>query len=99
MPTLPRHAISSTDSLSAEKVCPWGTDAWKGKADRAAGGPAGGPPARATFVELLPAPTAGGPACTLELETARGATLRIQLQGIAPPDLAALSRTFWHAAP
>ena len=60
---------------------------------------AGGPPARATFVELLPAPTAGGPACTLELETARGAKLRIQLQGIAPPDLAALSRTFWHAAP
>ena len=59
---------------------------------------AGGPSARATFVELMPAPTAGGPACTLELETPRGATLRIHLQGIAPPDLAVLSRTFWHAA-
>jgi len=35
-------------------------------------------------------------ACTLELETTRGAKLRIQLQGIAPPDLAALSRTLWH---
>ena len=44
---------------------------------------AGGPSARAAFVELMPA---------------RGAKLRIQLQGIAPPDLAALSRTFWHAA-
>ncbi len=64
----------------------------------AAGDPAGGPPAGATFVELMPAPTAGGPACTLELETAGGAKLRIHLQGIAPPDLAALSRTFWHAA-
>lgn len=63
---------------------------------RAAGGPAGRPPASATFVELMPAPTLGGPACTLELETPRGAKLRIQLQGIAPPDLAALSRTLWH---
>jgi hypothetical protein len=65
---------------------------------RAAGGPAGGSSARATFVELLPMPAAGGPACTLELETARGAKLRIHLQGIAPPDLAALCRAFWHAA-
>jgi hypothetical protein len=59
---------------------------------------AGGPPISGTFVELMPAPTVGGPACTFELETARGATLRIHLQGIAPPDLAALSRAFWHAA-
>jgi hypothetical protein len=57
---------------------------------------AGGPPANATFVELIPAPTAAGPACTLELETAWGAKLRIQLARIAPPDLAALSRTLWH---
>ena len=64
----------------------------------AAGGPAGDPPVRAPFVELLPGLAAGGPACTLELETARGAKLRLQLQGIAPPDLAALSRTLWHAA-
>jgi hypothetical protein len=61
-------------------------------------GAANGAPAQATFVELLPAPPAGGPACTLELETARGAKLRIQLHGIAPPDLTALSRTLWHAA-
>lgn len=65
---------------------------------RATGGPAGDPPVRTPFVELLPAPAAGGPACTLELETARGAKLRLQLQGIAPPDLAALSRTLWQAA-
>ena len=64
---------------------------------RAAGGPAGDLPVRAPFVEL-PGLAAGGPTCTLELETARGATLRIHLQGIAPPDLAALSRTLWHVA-
>lgn len=65
---------------------------------RAAGGRAGDPPARAPFVELLPGLAAGGPACTLELETARGAKLRLQLQGVPPPDLAALSRTLWQAA-
>ena len=59
---------------------------------------ADGPPVRAPFVELLPGLAAGGPACTLELETARGAKLRLQLQGITPPDLAALSRTLWQAA-
>ena len=61
-------------------------------------GVANGAPAPATFVELLPAPRAGGAACTLELETARGTKLRIQLQGMAPPDLVALSRTLWHGA-
>ena len=60
---------------------------------------AGGPSTSATFVELMPPGAAGPPACTLELETARGAKLRIYLQGIAPPDLTVLSRTFWHAAP
>ncbi len=62
---------------------------------RAADGPAGGPPASATFVELMPAPAGGGPACTFDLGTLRGATLRIHLQRIAPPDLTALSRTLW----
>jgi len=52
-------------------------------------------PAPATFVELFPEPRVGGAACTLELETARGTKLRIQLQGVAPPDLVALSRTLW----
>ena len=61
-------------------------------------GAANGAPAPATFVELLPVPSPGGPACTLELETAQGTKLRIQLQGIAPPDLTALSRTLWQTA-
>ena len=56
-----------------------------------------GTPAPATFVELLPAARGGSPVCTLELENARGTTLRLQLPGITPPDLAALSRTLWHA--
>jgi hypothetical protein len=60
-------------------------------------GATGGASTQAPFVELLPVPSPGAPACTLELETARGAKLRLQLQGIAPPDLAALSRTLWQA--
>lgn len=59
-------------------------------------GAVSGAPAQAPFVELLPVPSPGSPACTLELETARGTKLRIQLQGMAPPDLVALSRTLWH---
>ncbi len=59
---------------------------------------AGDPPVCAPFVELMPGLAAGGPTCTLELETARGVKLRLQCQGIAPPDLAALSRTLWHTA-
>jgi hypothetical protein len=59
---------------------------------------AGGPPVRAPFVELLPGLAAAGPTCTLELETARGTKLRLQLQGMAPPDLVTLSRTLWRGA-
>ena len=59
---------------------------------------ADGASAQPTFVELLPAARVGRPACTLELETARGTKLRIQLQGIAPPALTARSRTLWQTA-
>ena len=59
---------------------------------------ADGAPAQAPFVELLPVPGPTTPACTLELETAWGTKLRLQLPGITPPDLTALSRTLWHMA-
>lgn len=62
-------------------------------------GAASGAPAPAAFVELLPGPRVGGAACTLELETARGTKLRIHLQGMAPPDVVALSGALWHGAP
>lgn len=65
---------------------------------KAAAGPTGGPPVPTTFVELIP-PPAASPACTLALETARGAKMTIRLEGITPPDLETLSRTFWHTAP
>ena len=55
-------------------------------------------PDRAPFVELLSVPGPTGPACTLELEHPRGTKLRLQLQGITPPDLTALSRTLWQTA-
>jgi hypothetical protein len=57
--------------------------------------------ASATFIELPPPASAGscqgifGPCeCTLELEDACGVKLRLHLQGIAAPDLAALCRSF-----
>jgi hypothetical protein len=52
-----------------------------------------------TFLELpLPA-SAGDCECTLELENAGGAKMRVHLKGAATPDLAALSRSFWNPAP
>ena len=51
------------------------------------------------FWELpLPA-SAGDCECTLELEDAAGAKMRVHLKGVATPDLAALSRSFWNPAP
>jgi len=49
----------------------------------------------ATFIELAPLAPAGLCQCTVELENADGAKMRIHLQGSAAPDLAALSRSFW----
>jgi len=51
----------------------------------------------ATFVELTPPTQAGACQCTVELANASGAKMRIHLQGAGTaPDLAALSRSFWH---
>jgi hypothetical protein len=52
-----------------------------------------------TFVELPSlAQTADGE-CILELENAAGAKMRVQLKGVAMPDLTALSRSFWDRRP
>lgn len=60
----------------------------------------------ATFLELTPpaehgsaAVSAGSCQCTLELEDADGAKMRVHLRGVAAPDLAALSRSFWNPGP
>ena len=53
----------------------------------------------ATFLELTPPPFAGACECTLELENAGGAKMRVQLKSTAMPDLAALSRSFWNHQP
>ena len=55
--------------------------------------PGGGPVA--TFVELAPPTRTGACQCTLELEDACGAKMRVHLQSDEAPDLAALSRSFW----
>ena len=49
----------------------------------------------ATFLELVPPTRVGCCQCTLELEDASGAKMRIHLHGAAAPDLTALSRSFW----
>ena len=51
--------------------------------------------AGATFLELSPPVWPGSGECTLELEDAGGAKLRVHLKGFEAPDLAALSRSFW----
>jgi len=58
----------------------------------------------ATFLELaaaVPRPSirAGSCECTLELEDADGAKMRVHVNGVATPDLVALSRGFWQAEP
>ena len=49
----------------------------------------------ATFVELAPPVSSGVTECIVELENAGEAKMRIHLKGVAAPDLAALSRSFW----
>ena len=49
------------------------------------------------FLELPAAAWAGCGECTLELEDAGGAKLRVHLKGFEAPDLAALSRSFWQS--
>jgi hypothetical protein len=58
------------------------------------------------FLEVTPAADRGLAAvpfgrceCTLELEDADGAKMRVHLNSAEPPDLAALSRSFWNPGP
>jgi hypothetical protein len=55
------------------------------------------PQVAATFVPLPPLLPASVCDCTLELEDAAGSKMRVHLKAAAPPDLAALSRSFWYA--
>ena len=55
--------------------------------------------AGATFLEVPPPVWAGSGQCTLEVEDAGGARLRVHLKGFGPPDLAALSRSFLQNRP
>jgi hypothetical protein len=49
----------------------------------------------AKFIELLPLSSATVPECSLELENARGAKMKIQLKGAAMNELSTLTRLFW----
>jgi hypothetical protein len=53
-------------------------------------------PLSATFVEIPPS-VASFSICTLELENAQGAKLKIQLPRLETADLLALSRSLWRA--
>ncbi len=50
----------------------------------------------ATFLELAPSLSTAACECTLELENVGGAKMRVHLKGVATPDLAALSQSFWN---
>ena len=52
---------------------------------------------RPTFLEWPFSSRSGSCECTLELEDAGGAKMRIYLKGIDSLDLAALSRSFWQS--
>ena len=49
-----------------------------------------------TFLELATLPSAGACECTVDLEDACGAKMRVQLKSVAMPDLVALSQSFWN---
>jgi len=51
------------------------------------------------FLELAAPTRTGSCQCTLELEDGCGAKMRVHLQGVEAPDLAALSRSFWDRRP
>ena len=51
------------------------------------------------FVELGRFSPNGSCECLLELEAGNGAKMRIEVKGIAAPDLAALSRGLWNRQP
>ncbi len=49
----------------------------------------------ATFIELAPLAPTDSCQCTLELEKADGAKMRVHFQGQQAPDLVLLSQSFW----
>jgi len=51
-------------------------------------------PASAAFVELLAQTTGAAPSCLVEVESQRGAKMRLELKGIATSTLAELIRAF-----
>jgi hypothetical protein len=73
----------------------------KKKVEQQAVGAAGASEAKdsAPFVELVPFTSASPGKCLLELENIGGAKMRIQLKGIAMPDIAAIIQTFWNRHP
>ena len=48
-----------------------------------------------TFVELAAAPPTGLRACVIELEARRGRRMRIEVNGVTPADLVALTQVAW----
>jgi hypothetical protein len=54
------------------------------------------PEVAAPFVELVAPASVGFCHCTLDLENAAGAKMRVELRNSAMPDLAAISQSFWN---
>jgi hypothetical protein len=51
------------------------------------------------FIELAPHASAGSCECILELEDVGGSKMRIELKGIALPDMESLCRSLWNHRP
>ena len=51
------------------------------------------------FIELTTPLSAGVGCCTLELENAGGAKMRVELRGFTANDVAAIGRSFWREEP
>jgi len=74
-------------------------NALKKRVEEAAAAPGGAEGAAiATFLELAPPTRVGSCQCVVELEDTSGAKMRVHLQGVEEPDLAALCRSFWNPA-
>jgi hypothetical protein len=95
-----KERVEEQSRISSDQAKRSTADRPRERASGAQHGPARAVPA---FLELAPAgqlaAVPAGCECTLELEDAHGAKMRIQLKAAQPPDLAALSRSFWNPAP
>ena len=83
-----RRRKQNVSNKTKDKVEEFEASSGKSREDIAAG-----------FIELTTPLSAGVGCCTLELEDAGGAKMRVELRGFTANDVAAIGRSFWRAEP